>query len=107
MNARVRWDYKQWGASLAWFYLSDFYQSSLTLDNDDGTQTIYVIPSHDYFNASIDYDFDIGSSTTRLRLGINNLTDERAPLADRYFGYYSDAHNDYGRSYYLDVRVWF
>jgi outer membrane receptor protein involved in Fe transport len=107
MNARVRWDYKQWGASLAWFYLSDFYQSSLTLDNEDGTQTIYVIPSHDYFNASIDYDFDIGSSTTRLRFGINNLTDERAPLADRYFGYYSDAHNDYGRSYYFDVKVWF
>jgi len=31
----------------------------------------------------------------------------RAPLADRYFEYYSDAHRDYGRSFYFDVRVAF
>jgi iron complex outermembrane receptor protein len=103
MNARVRWDRNQWGASLAWFYLSDFYQSSLTLA--DGTR--WEIPSFDYWNASVDYDFDIGASNTRVRFGVNNLTNERAPLADRYFGYFSDAHRDYGRSYYLDVRVSF
>ena len=100
MNARVRWDKNNWGASLAWFYLSDFYQSSLTLS--DGTR--WIVPSHSYWNGSIDYDFDIGSTNTRVRFGINNLTDERAPLADRYFGYFSDAHRDYGRSYYVDVR---
>ena len=103
MNARVRWMKNNWGASLAWFYLSNFYQSSLTLD--DGTR--YVIPSHTYWNTSIDYNFDIGASNTRVRLGINNLTNERAPLADRYFGYFADAHRDYGRSYYLDIRVAF
>jgi outer membrane receptor protein involved in Fe transport len=103
MNVRLRWDKNQWGASVAWFYLGDFYQSSLTLD--DGTR--YKIPSHSYLNASIDYDFDIGRSNTRLRFGINNLTDNRAPLADRYFGYFSDAHRDYGRSFYFDVRVAF
>jgi iron complex outermembrane receptor protein len=103
MNARVRWMKNSWGASLAWFYLSNFYQSWLTLA--DGTN--YVIPSHTYWNASVDYNFDIGASNTRIRLGVNNLTNERAPLADRYFGYSSDAHRDYGRSYYLDVRVAF
>jgi outer membrane receptor protein involved in Fe transport len=103
MNARVRWLKDRWGASLAWFYLGDFYQSSLTLA--DGTQ--YVIPSHTYWNASVDYNFDIGESNTRIRFGVNNLTNERAPLADRYFGYFADAHRDYGRSYYLDVRVAF
>jgi len=92
-----------WGASLAWFYLSNFYQSSITLE--DGTR--YVIPSHTYWNASIDYNFGIGASDTRIRFGVNNLTNERAPLADRYFGYFADAHRDYGRSYYLDVRVAF
>ena len=100
MNARVRWDKNSWGASLAWFYLSDFYQSSLTLS--DGTR--WIVPSHSYWNGSVDYDFDIGSTNTRVRFGINNLTDERAPLADRYFGYFADAHRDYGRSYYVDVR---
>ena len=101
MNARVNWRYQDWGASLAWFYLSDFYQSSLTLD--DGTQ--WVVPSHSTWNASLDYRFDVFKSDTRVRFGIRNLTNERAPLADRYFGYFSDAHSDLGRSYYLDVRM--
>jgi outer membrane receptor protein involved in Fe transport len=58
-------------------------------------------------NASLDYAFDLGPTETRIRFGINNLTNERAPLADRYFGYFSDAHRDYGRSYYIDARVAF
>jgi hypothetical protein len=101
MNARLNWRYQDWGASLAWFYLSDFYQSSLTLD--DGTQ--WVIPSHTTWNASVDYRFDVFRSDTRVRFGVRNLSNERAPLADRYFGYFSDAHSDLGRSYYLDVRM--
>ncbi len=101
MNARLRWDKGPWGASLAWFYLSDFYQSSLTLS--DGTQ--YVIPSHSYYNFSADYAFDLWNSETRVRFGINNVSDERAPLADRFFGFFADAHRDYGRSYFIDVRM--
>ena len=103
MNARVRWLNGGWGASLAWFYLSDFYDADLTLE--DGTR--FNISSHTYWNASADYRFDFGRTETTLRFGINNLTDERAPLADGYFGYWSDAHRDYGRSYYLDVRFSF
>jgi outer membrane receptor protein involved in Fe transport len=100
MNARVRWRLNDFGASLAWFYLGDFYQDSLTLP--DGTQ--WVVPSYDYWNASIDYRFDFGSVESLWRFGINNVTDERAPLADRFFGYFADAHRDYGRSFYLDAR---
>jgi outer membrane receptor protein involved in Fe transport len=103
MNARVRWLYDDWGASLAWFYLSDFYDADLTLR--DGT--LFEIPSYDYWNASADYRFDIGRTETRIRFGVNNLTNERAPLADGYFGYWSDAHRDYGRSYYVDLKFAF
>ena len=101
MNARVNWRHDSWGAALAWFYLSDFYQSSLTLG--DGTR--WVVPSHSTWNAHVDYRFDVFSSDTLVRFGVRNLTNERAPLADRYFGYFSDAHSDLGRSYYLDVRM--
>jgi outer membrane receptor protein involved in Fe transport len=101
MNARLNWRLNDWGASLAWFYLSDFYQSSLT--RADGSR--WVIPSHSTWNASVDYRFDLFGSRTLARLGVRNLTNERAPLADRYFGYFSDAHSDLGRSYYLDVRL--
>jgi iron complex outermembrane receptor protein len=41
---------------------------------------------------------------SRARLGINNLTDERAPLADDSFGYFADQHRDLGRYYYLDFQ---
>ena len=103
MNARARWWRGDWAVSLSWYYLSDFYQSRLTLG--DGTR--YVIPSHAYWNTNADYFFDIGNTEARIRIGINNLTDERAPLADNYFGFVSDAHRDYGRSYYLDMRFSF
>jgi len=101
MNARLRWTKSGWGASVAWFYLSNFYQSSLTLA--DGTR--YVVPSMSTWNLSADYRFDLWSSSTRVRFGVNNVGNERAPLADRYFGYFSDAHRDYGRSYYIDLQM--
>ncbi|MGQ8366085.1 TonB-dependent receptor domain-containing protein [Glaciecola sp. 1036] len=102
-SARVSWRYQDWGASLSGNRVGSFYQSSLTLD--DGTR--YVIPSMTTFNATLDYRFDVNDVATRVRFGVVNLTDERAPLADRYFGYFSDAHQDYGRSYYIDVRASF
>jgi iron complex outermembrane receptor protein len=101
MNARLRWRKNAWGASVAWFYLSNFYQSDLTLADD----THYVIPSMSTWNLSADYRFDLWSSSTRVRLGINNVGNKRAPLADRYFGYFADAHRDYGRAYYIDLQM--
>ena len=46
----------------------------------DGTQ--WVVPSMSTWNATINYRFDLWDSRTRVQLGIRNLTDERAPLAD-------------------------
>jgi outer membrane receptor protein involved in Fe transport len=105
MNARVRWRKNGWGASVAWFYLSNFIQDSLDISNDDGTLTRWVVPSVSTWNLSADYRFDLWQSSTRVRLGINNVGNKRAPLADRYFGYFSDAHRDYGRSYYIDFQM--
>ncbi|MGB5336351.1 MAG: hypothetical protein WBN07_12080, partial [Woeseiaceae bacterium] len=100
------------GASVTAFYIGDFYQDSLTIDNPDPaiygpSPTLqYVIPSMTTYNAKIDYTFRPSDRyKLRTRFGINNVTDERAPLADRYFGYFSDSHRDLGRSYYLDLRL--
>lgn len=100
---RLSWRQDVFGASLSGSRIGSFYQSSLTLD--DGTR--YEIPAMTTFNATFDYRLDLFDANTRLRLGIRNLTDERAPLADRFFGFFADAHRDYGRSYYLDVRMAF
>lgn len=98
---RLRWDMDDWGASLTGVRFSDFVQTSLTLA--DGTQ--YVIPSMTTYNLSADYAFTSpGDIKTRVRVGANNVTDERAPLADKSFGYFADQHSDLGRYYYLDVR---
>ena len=103
MNVRIRWRKNDWGASAAMFYLGKFYQSSLTLS--DGQR--WVIPSMTRYNASVDYSFDMWDSRSKIRFGVNNLTNERAPLADRYFGYFADAHSDMGRSMYVDLRLAF
>ncbi|MYA35736.1 MAG: TonB-dependent receptor plug domain-containing protein [Gammaproteobacteria bacterium] len=102
-SARLSWRQGDFGASLAMFQIGSFYQSSLTLS--DGMR--YVIPSMTTYDATFDYRFEVSDVDARARLGIKNLTDERAPLADRFFGYFADAHTDYGRYMYLDIRLSF
>ncbi len=100
-NTRLSWRYRDFGAGFGWARIGDFYQSSLTLA--DGTR--YQIPKFDTFDANVDWHFEVAGRSSRARFGVKNLTDERAPLADRYFGYFADAHTDYGRYFYVDVRM--
>ena len=100
-NFRVAYRKGDWGGSITGNKVSGFYQSSLTLD--DGTR--YMIPSVNTYNATLDYRFDLGDNRARIRFGIRNLTDKRAPLADRYFGYFADAHRDIGRNYYVSFKA--
>ena len=108
-NQKVRqtlfltWQRNAFRASLSGRYLGDFYQESLTLD--DGT--LYWIPSVTTWNSTFDYNWEAMDQDWRLRFGVRNLFDKRAPLADRYFGFFADAHQgiEYGRNYYLQLRV--
>ena len=102
-SMRVSWRLGDFGASLSGNRIGSFYQSSLTLE--DGTR--YVIPSMTTYNATFDYRLKINDVRTRVRFGVVNLTDERAPLADGYFGFFADAHRDFGRNYYVDVQARF
>jgi outer membrane receptor protein involved in Fe transport len=102
-SMRVSWRKEAFGASLSGNKIGSFYDADLTLD--DGTR--YILPSMTTYNATFDYRVEISDVNTRFRLGIRNLTDERAPLADGSFGYFVDAHSDLGRSYYLDVQARF
>jgi len=100
---RVSWRQGPWGAAVTGLKKGSFYQNSLTLP--DGTR--YVIPSMTTMDFSIDYRFDVLNVNQRIRFSVKNAMDERAPLADRYYGYFADAHQDWGRNYYLDYRVSF
>ena len=100
---RVSWRQGPWGAAVTGLKKGSFYQNSLTLP--DGTR--YVIPSMTTMDFSMDYRFDVLNVNQRIRFSVKNVMDERAPLADRYYGYFADAHQDWGRNYYLDYRVSF
>ena len=100
-NTRLSWRAGDFGAALGWSRIGGFYQSSLTLA--DGTR--WAIPAFDTFDANLDWHSRFAGRETRIRLGVKNLAAERAPLADRYFGYFSDAHSDLGRYFYVDVRA--
>ena len=81
-------------------------QIPIELTFDDGNGPLYVVPSMTTYNASLDYRFDtFGDTRARVRFGIVNLTNERAPLADQRFGFWSDVHDDMPRSYYVDIKL--
>ena len=99
-TATASWRKGDWGASVTMFRIGDFYQE---LSNGDR----FEVPSMTTYNMTVDYSFDIGETDTRLRFGARNFTDERAPLYDSSFGFSSDAHRDWGLSYYADLRMRF
>ena len=100
-NLTLSWRKGAFGAGLSGVKIGKIYQDSLTLN--DGSR--YWLGSMTTWNATFDYHRDMGERNLRVRLGVRNFTDERAPLADRYFGYFADAHQDYGRNFYLDLRL--
>ncbi len=92
-----------WGLQLSSLTKGDFYQSSET--KADGTR--YVIPEMTTMNASVYYKFNIGDNKARIKFAVKNIEDERAPLADRFYGFFADAHQDMGRNSYIDFKVSF
>ena len=102
-SLRVSWRRGPVGASLTALRKGEFFQNSLT--RSDGTK--FMIDAMTTMDLSFDYRFDISDYDAKLRLAVKNIADERAPLADRYYGYFADAHQDLGRNFYLDFRVSF
>jgi iron complex outermembrane receptor protein len=102
-SASLRWARDAWGASVSMWRLGSFSDPDQT--RPDGT--LWILPSMTTYNTTVDYRFDMFGTDSRIRLGINNVTDERAPLCDCRFGYWSDAHRDFGRSWYVDLNMKF
>ncbi|MGI9273095.1 MAG: TonB-dependent receptor domain-containing protein [Woeseiaceae bacterium] len=99
-SASIAWRNDNWSASVQGFQISSFRD---VLSNGD----FYKVPAMRTYNAKVDYRFDLSDVDTRVRLGVNNLTDKRAPLTDDNFGFFKDAHRDWGIYYYLDVSLRF
>ncbi len=105
---RLGWRKQGLGATITGVRTTGFVQTNLSAfaPEVDGEPVLWVLPAHTTFNGSVDYRFDTWrDGRARIRFGINNLTDERAPLADVRFGYFSDVHRDIGRNFYLDLKL--
>ena len=98
---KLLWSKGSWGGSVSALKKGDFIDAGLTLA--DGTE--YVVPSMTTIDASLCYKFKLAGTSARIKFAVKNLEDERAPLADGYFGYFGDAHQDLGRNYYIDFKV--
>ncbi len=105
-NTSLRWSKGDWAAYISMLRLGRFYDADRSIDVD-GQTVNWWLSSMTTYNANVDYGFDAFGANTRVRFGVNNLTDERAPVCDCRFGYWSDAHRDLGRYYYFDVRLSF
>jgi iron complex outermembrane receptor protein len=102
-TARLSWRMGDWGASVSGTKLTDAIETRPN-DSIDGSQ--WIIKPMSTYNMSVDYRFNtFADSRARARFGVLNFTDARAPLSSRRFGYFSDMHRDYGRSFYLDLRL--
>ena len=87
---RLSWDKGPWGASLTALKKGSFVQTSLGIK--EGIP--YVVDAMTTMDATVSYNFDLNGHNARLRFAVKNLEDERAPTADRYYGFYADAHSD-------------
>ena len=98
---RMNYSRGDFGATVSALKIGSFYQAKIS--SSDGSK--WIIPSMTTVNASVYYKLKLMEKNARVKLGIKNVGDKRAPLADGYNGFFSDVHSDLGRNYYLDFRV--
>jgi hypothetical protein len=100
-SLRLSYDKGPFRVSLTGLKKGSFVQTSL--GTKDGIP--YLIPSMTTMDLTMSYSFGLRGNDARVRFAVKNVNDERAPTADRYYGYYADAHQDYGRNYYVDFQI--
>ena len=98
----LRWRRGDWGAGVRVRHVGEFLDPSAVTGG-----VIWEVEDWTTWGADLYRTVEIGGVPTRFRLGVTNLTNEDAPLADESYGYYGTLHNHLGRSFYFDVRTRF
>ena len=99
-NLKLLWQLDNWGAGLFVKHIGEFAQTRVRAKDGE----YWTIKEYNKVSGYLDYSIGNGSKQTRLRFGINNIFDERAPLSSDIFGYYFDLHDNLGRYYYFDIK---
>ena len=80
------------------------YQCSFDETKVDSMYWVGAMETHDL---SLSHRTKVNGNRLNTRFTIKNITDKRAPTADRTYGYWMGAHNDFGRYYNLDLTFRF
>ncbi len=106
-TSTVTWRAGDWGAGLSARYVSGFFDTSADPDLDgDGTPDFFPVDNYLRINTYVDYRFRPEfADWIRLRFGVNNVTDEQAPLLDESRGYDPSYHSVRGREFYVQLRA--
>lgn len=101
-SASLRWKMGNWGAGLFYRYVNEVIDTSVTGPNGE----IFEVDKFQTVSVYGDYTLeDWMGGDTRLRLGVRNIGDEQAPIADQFArGYFTTLHSNRGRYFYIDLR---
>ncbi|HET8897912.1 MAG TPA: TonB-dependent receptor, partial [Rhodanobacteraceae bacterium] len=99
------WRGQDWSAGFTARHVGSFVENGLVLE--DGTP--WTVKSHTQTNAFVKYEFkgDHWLDGAAIKLGINNLSNSRPPIADEEFGYSSVAYQAYPRYFYVNFSKTF
>ena len=106
-NASALWRNEAWGVGLFAKWVDDVIDTSVRADSDTASPGANL-PVDDYLSVSayVDYSFETQyTENARVRLGLRNMFDEEAPVADEQLGYYGSLHSNRGRYFYIDLKV--
>ena len=66
--------------------------------------SMWAVTPFKTMNVYSDYYTKFNDGDLRIRMGVNNWHDRRAPLASSRMGYFEDLDNNLQRNFYLDLR---
>ncbi|MCU4675028.1 TonB-dependent receptor [Catenovulum sp. 2E275] len=106
-NALISMQKDNWvlGASLD--YIAQFSESSISRVDENGQKHYWQIKPwyrlnlYSQFNLNGFFEKSPHQKSTEITLGIKNLLDKKAPLADEKYGFFGAVHNPDGRTFYL------
>ena len=88
-------------------FVSDVEDTSLNYTNGEGELVTYVLDDWSTIDAFLSFTLSedsLLSGTTKITLGMRNLTNEEPPFSDETFGFNSALHSSMGRYTYVTLN---
>ncbi|GAA0346278.1 TonB-dependent receptor [Bowmanella denitrificans] len=101
VNSTLKWKQGNWRAGATLEYVSAFDETSASITVDDEIRYWRI---EDWYRVNLFSSVQLrefGLDGSSLSVGVKNLFDREAPLADEAYGHFGAVHSPIGRYYYL------